>query len=122
MAKFASNEVMDAALGVLSAANRLVVLSGQPASFAAASSNALAETPVSAADFELGAGSGGGRRLQVAAKPGLTALANGTADHVALLDTAGGRLLYVTTCPAQPLLAGMPLGVAAWQIEIGAPV
>jgi hypothetical protein len=122
MPRFASNEVMDAALQVVAGATRLVVTAGQPASYAAADSGRLAEAAVTLADFQFGAGAAGGRRLTVAAKAGLIALANGTADHVALLDGASGRLLYVTTCPARPLLAGAPLDVAAWHIEIGAPV
>ena len=122
MAKFASNDVMDAALAVVASANRLVVLAGQPGSYAAADSGRLAEAPVASADFATGAASNGGRRLSVAAKAGLTALANGTADHVALLDETGQRLLYVTTCPAQALVAGGSITVAAWQVEIGAPL
>jgi hypothetical protein len=122
MAKFASNEVLDAALAVVAGASRMVVLAGQPASFAAAVAAALADVAVGPADFSLGAGSNGARRLNVAGRAGLVAQAGGTADHVALLDMAGQRLLYVTTCAAQPLLAGSPLQVAAWQVEIGAPI
>jgi hypothetical protein len=122
MAKFASNDVMDAALAVVAGANRLVVLAGQPASYAAADAGRLAEAQVAPADFTAGPASGGGRQLGVAAKSGLTALANGTANHVALLDGVGQRLLYVTTCPAQALVAGGAITVAAWTVEIGAPV
>ena len=122
MAKFASNEVMDAALAVMAAANRLLLTAGQPATYAAASAVALAQTPLTPADFSLAAGSSGARRLTVAARNGLVAGAAGTADHVALVDTLGQRLLYVTTCPGQPLLVGSPVEVAAWQVEIGAPI
>lgn len=122
MARFASSAVMDAALAVVAQASRMVVLSGQPASYAAAATAPLAQVAMAPGDFQLGDGSNGGRRLTVAAKAGITVLANGTADHVALLDEADQRLLYVTTCPAQPLLAGAPLSLAAWQVDIGAPV
>jgi hypothetical protein len=122
MAKFASNDVFDAALAVVAGATRMVLLPGQPASHAAAVAARLAEVAVVPGDFSIGAGSGGGRRLTVAARAGLIALANGTADHVALLDGPGQRLLYVTTCPPQPLMAGGSVAVAAWQVEIGAPV
>jgi hypothetical protein len=122
MAKFASNDVLDAALAVVAGANLMVVTQGQPASFAAAQAGALAEVAVGPADFAVAAGSNGGRRLNVAERAGLVARAGGTADHVALLDTGGQRLLYVTTCPAQALLAGSSLRVAAWQVEVGAPI
>jgi hypothetical protein len=122
MAKYASNDVMDAALAVIAAADRMAVLAGQPASFAQATVNRLAEAVMLPADFTLVAGPAGGRRLQVAARADLLALASGTADHVALLDAAGQRLLYVTTCPPQPLAAGAPVQIAGWQVDIGAPV
>ncbi|WP_156254370.1 hypothetical protein [Sandarakinorhabdus oryzae] len=122
MAKFASNDVLDAALAVVADANRMLLLAGQPASYAAAVAGALAEAAMAATDFSLAPGSAGTRRLSVAARTGLVAQAAGTADHVALVDGVGQRLLYVTTCPAQPLLAGSPVQVASWQVEIGAPL
>lgn len=122
MAKFASNEVLDAALAVVAGANRMLLLAGQPASYAAAMAGALADATMLAGDFNLAAGSGGARRLSVAARAGLVAQAAGTADHVALVDEVGQRLLYVTTCPDQPLIAGRSLQVASWQVEIGAPL
>ena len=122
MAKFASNEALDAALAVVAGANRMIVLQGQPASYAAAVAGALAETGMTPADFSLGNGSGGGRQLAVAARTGLVAQAGGTADHVALVDGVGQRLLFVTTCAGQPLIAGRALQVAGGQVEIGAPL
>jgi hypothetical protein len=122
MAKFASNEVLDAALAVVAGANRMLLLAGQPASYAAAQAGALAATAMAPADFTLAAGNGGARQLNVAARAGLVAQAAGTADHVALVDQAGQRLLYVTTCPAQPLAAGNSVTVASWQVSIGAPL
>jgi hypothetical protein len=122
MAKFASNDVMDAALAVIAAADRMVVLAGQPASYAQADAGRLVEAAMLPSDFVLGSGTGGARRLQVAPRADLQALASGTADHVALLDGAGERLLYVTTCPPQMLAAGAPVQIAGWQVDIGAPV
>jgi hypothetical protein len=122
MAKFASTDVMDAALAVIATADRLVVLAGQPAGFTQAEAGRLAEAAMAPGDFTLGPGSGGGRRLQVAPRTDLVALANGTADHVALLDAAGERLLYVTTCPPQLLNAGAPVQIAGWQVDVGAPI
>lgn len=122
MPKFASNDVLDGSLAVASSATRLVAVNGQPASFAAANTGKLAEAILTGGDFTLAAGDVSGRKVTVAAKSGLAVIAAGTADHVALLDLAGSRLLYVTTCPAQALVTGGTVSIAAWSIEIGAPV
>ena len=122
MPKFASNEVLDGSLAVASSATRLVAMNGQPASFAAANAGKLAEATLTGIDFAIAAGDVSGRKLTVAAKTGLAVIAPGTADHVALLDITGSRLLYVTTCPAQALVSGGTVSIAAWSIEVGAPV
>lgn len=122
MARFAGQLVLDAGLDVLAGADRLVVLAGQPADFAAAMAAPLAQTPVLPGDFAKADAPGGGRQLAVAARPGLAALATGTADHIALIDVVAQRLLYVTTCPPQPVLAGAAVAVAAWTVTIGAPI
>lgn len=122
MGKFASAEVLDGSLAVVSMATRLVALSGQPADFAAANGGRLAEAVLAGGDFTLAAGDISGRKVSIAAKSGLAVIAAGTADHVALLDAANSRLLYVTTCPAQALVAGGTVSIAGWSVEIGAPV
>lgn len=122
MARFASRPVLDAGLDRLATASRMLVLAGQPADLAAALAAPLAETVLQPADFAKADAPGGGRQLAVAARDGLVALAAGTADHVALIDEAGGQLLYVTTCPPQPVLAGAPLNVAAWTVVASPPV
>ena len=119
MSKFASNDVLDGSLIVASSATRMVAVNGQPASYAAVNSGKLAEAVLSGGDFVLAAGDISGRKITVAGKSGLAVIAAGTADHVALLD--GSRLLYVTTCPAQALVAGGTVSIASWAIEIGAP-
>jgi hypothetical protein len=40
---------------------------------------------------------------------------------VALLDTAGSRVLYVTTATAQALTSGNTMTFESWDIEIGDP-
>ncbi len=121
MGKWVADQVLDSALELIATADRAVALNGQPASFAAASSGKLAETVLSGADFVLGPGDSSGRKITVAAKPGANVLAAGAADHVALLDTAGNRLLYVTTCPSQQLAVGGTVDFDSWSVEIGAP-
>lgn len=121
MAKWVSADVLDGALAVVAKATRMVAVSGQPADYASATAGKLAETALSAADFTMGAGAASGRKITVAAKNGVAVGKDGTADHVALLDETGARLLYVTTCPAQLLTAGGTVSFAAWTIEVGAP-
>jgi hypothetical protein len=122
MSKFASTAVLDAGLNVVGSATRMVAVSGQPTSYAAADAGRLAEAAMVPGDFSLAAGDISGRKVSVAAKTGLSVVAAGTADHVALLDAAGSRLLYVTTCPAQALVTGGQVSIAGWSVEIGAPL
>jgi hypothetical protein len=122
MPKAASNDVLDGSLNVVRTATRMVALAGEPTTFAAANSGKLAEATLTTTDFTLAAGDVSGRKVTIAAKTGLPVLAAGTANHIALLDTATSRLLYVTTCPAQTLASGGVVSIAPWNIEIAAPV
>ena len=90
--------------------------------FAAADAGKLVQAALGPGDFSLATGDVSGRKVMIAAKASLAVLAAGTADHIALLDVAGSRLLYVTTCPAQALVVGGQVSIAGWSIEIGAPV
>lgn len=120
MGKFASNEVLDGSLQVVAGATRMVAVAGQPASFADATAGRLVEAALAPGDFAVAAGDFSGRKVDIAGKTGLAVIADGVADHVALLDAS--RLLYVTTCPAQGLVAGGLVSIAGWSVEIGAPV
>ena len=122
MAKFVQASVLDGALNIVAGATRMVALSGQPATYAAADTGRLAEAALTGADFALAAGDVSGRKVSVAAKSGLTVVTAGTADHIALLNAATSTLLYVTTCPAQALPAGGTVSIGAWSVEIEAPV
>ena len=121
MSKFANNDVIDGTLTVVATATRMVAVSGQPANYAAADAGKLAEVTLSGGDFTLAAGDISGRKVTVAAKNGLSVIAAGTADHVALLDPTLSKLLYVTTCPAQALVGGGTVSIASWAVEVGAP-
>lgn len=122
MAKAVHNDVIDAALGLVrGAASRMVALAAEPADYAAANATALADAAMIPADFTIADGLTSGRRASVAAKADVAVTASGTATHVALLDAAATRLLYVTTCPAQALSAGSTVSFDAWDIEIGDP-
>ncbi len=122
MSKFASTDVLDGSLNIVRAATRMVAVSGQPTTYAQADSGRLAEGALVTADFAIGIGDISGRKVTIAAKSGLSVVAAGTADHVALLDGTTSRLLYVTTCPAQALALGGTVSIASWSVEVGAPV
>jgi len=120
MAKSVHGDVLDAALGVVRGATRMVALPSAPADYAGALSARLAEAAMGTSDFTLAAGDVSGRKLSVTAKAALPVIAGGTATHVALLD--GARVLYVTTCPAQGVSLGGAVNIGAWDVEIAAPV
>jgi hypothetical protein len=122
MGKAASTEVLDGSLNIVRQATRMVALDGEPATYAAAFAGRLVEAVLVPADFTLAAGDVSGRKVSIAGKTGLSVLAAGTANHIALIDVAGSRLLYVTTCPAQALVIGGTVSIAGWSIEIAAPV
>jgi hypothetical protein len=123
MAKSAIPDMLDASLNFIkTAATRMVACSNQPTTFTEANgSMKLAEVTMAAADFTLANGVTSGRRVTVAAKSGVSVTTAGTANHVALLDVATSRLLYVTTAPAQALAAGSTVSFGAWDIEIANP-
>ncbi len=121
MAKFASNDVLEGSLNVVKTATRMVAVAGQPATYAAADTGRLAEAALTGGDYAVADGDISGRKVTVAAKTGLTVIAAGTADHVALLDGVNSKLLYVTTCPPQALASGGTVSIASWSVEVGAP-
>lgn len=122
MGKWVSAAVLDGALSVVASSTRMLALSGQPASFADAETGKLAEVTLSSSDFDVAPGETSGRRIGISAKAGVPVLAAGLADHVALVDSEQNRLIYVTTCPPQPVSAGGSVNFAGWSIEIGDPV
>lgn len=133
MGKRINTAVLDLALnaiktgvGGVGPANRQVLLTTEPTSYAEATGAAkLAEVTMASGDFTVGAGSGSGtspRKLTVAAKAGVSITASGVASHVALIDTVSSALLLVTTCTPQSVTNGQSLDLPAWAQEIGAPV
>lgn len=122
MGKWVADQVLDAALSVIAAADRVVALAGQPPSYAAALNNRLAEAPMAPADFVISQGDASGRKVAIGGKTAASVFAAGTASHVALLDTATERLLYVTTCPVQTLAPGGTVSFEDWAVEIGDPI
>lgn len=119
MAKAVADDVLDGALAVIRQATRMVAVAGQPANYTAANNGRLVDVALVAGDYTVSDGTVNGRRVAIGPKNGVNVFAAGTADHIALLD--GTRLLYVTTCPTQALVAGGTVNFAGWDIEIGDP-
>lgn len=125
MAKWANDLMMDAALDfVIDNADRQIVCSSQPTTYAEANATfALADVAVTGADFTKANGDVSGRKAGVAAKNGVLIDASGSATHVALVDDTNSRLLYVTTCTTQALVANgaNTTNIPAWDIEVQDP-
>lgn len=123
MAKWANDNVMDAALDLVATATRMVVTSAQPANFAGIAAVALADVTLTAGDgngdYTIANGDTSGRKLTVAQQANITIDASGDATHVCLDD--GSTLLYVTTCTTQTLTSGGTVTVPAFDIEIADP-
>lgn len=105
MAKSAHSDVLDGAGGVIkSNANVMTACTQEPTTRAEAiTTYALADVTMATGDFTPAA-DGGGRKLTVTAKSGVTIDTGGTATHIAICDAT--RLLYVTTCNSQVLTGG----------------
>jgi hypothetical protein len=123
MGKKVHDDVLDGAFDVLDQANLMLICSAEPSDRANALTLALADVAVTPnTDFTKGNGDVSGRKVTVAAKPGVLIDTSGAANHIALCD--GTRLLYVTTCATQALVANgtNTVDVPAWDIEIADPV
>lgn len=123
MGKAAPDATIDAMLEKIATAERLTVLTDEPANFAAIAGLLLAEatlTPGDGNDFTIGDGDVSGRKVTVSAQEDMEIDATGEADHVALDD--GVSLIYVTTCTPQQLTQGGTVTAPAWDIEVADPV
>lgn len=123
MGKNAPQGFYDAAFDWLDQADKMVLCSAEPTTYAEANATyALADVAVTPdTDFTKAAGSPSGRKVTVAAKSGVTVDASGTGNHVALIRTSDSSLRYVTTCTSQAVVAGNTCNFPAWAITILAP-
>jgi hypothetical protein len=122
MARTVHPTVLDAALAIVATADLMVVTASMPEDYEEALANRLAEVPLSVDDFAIENGVGSLRQLHVTATGLASASASGLAAHVALLDSANNRLVYVTKCAPLSLIAGQIVQVMAWHVAIGAPL
>jgi hypothetical protein len=124
MAKSAHNDFYDAALNVIkNGATRMTLCNAEPTTYTQANATfALANVTMASGDFTgPAAGDVSGRKITTAAKSAVPVTTTGTGNHVALLDVAGSKLLYVTTTTPQGVSSGGTVDKGSWKIEIQAP-
>jgi len=129
MAKSLNTAVLDEALNyVKNNATKLVLCSGEPATYNAATTNfgsggnRLGDVALAAADMTLSDGAGAGRKATVAEKiitVDVAATDPDKADHLAVVDDTGSALLLVNI-PDIPreVLAGDNIEVATFDLEL----
>ena len=125
MAKWANDNVMDAALDYIAKADRLFVCKDQPSDYAdAASTEDLATVTLTAGngngDYTI-ADDTSGRKVTVAQQASAPVTASGNATHVALGVSGTSTLVYVTTCASQALTSGHTVTVPAWKVSLADP-
>jgi hypothetical protein len=123
VAKLVHDAVLDAAFNVIrDTCTSMTLCSAQPTTFAEGNATfALADVAMAPGDFTIENGAVSGRRIVVAAKAGVPVDATGTSNHVALLDTTGSRLLFVTTHTGQALTSGNTADIGSWSDELADP-
>lgn len=125
MGKLVHDDVLDGALDIIrNNCTRLTVCSTQPTTYTEGNATyALADVTVDSTDFTKANGDTSGRKLTVGAQTGVLIDTSGTAQHIALLDVANSKLLYVTTCTSQSLTANgsNTVDIPAFDIEIADP-
>ena len=119
MAKYVSDQVLDAELDELEGTN-IYVCNDQPVSYADLAGMTLA-TQVISGSFTKADGTTG-RKTTCPAQTGMTIGTSGTATHVALATVGDTTLRGVTTSTSQVLTQGGTLDIPAWAMTVGDPV
>lgn len=100
MAKRMNDAGADAALDYWTDADKLVVCSAEPTTFAEANATyALADVAVDSGDFSKANGDTSGRKVTVAAQTGLLIDVSGTPTHYALIKTGDSTQPYLSAGP-----------------------
>jgi len=134
MTKVLTHNALDAAFAYVAArGDTLALCAGAPATASEATmpigeggkmlSKAAMAPGLGNGDYITAPGAASGRRLVVDAKNDVTVTGTGTADHLALVDTAGEELLLVTPLETpQSLISGAVIAVKGFSDEIADPV
>ena len=128
MSKFLHDDVLDLLVkGVADDGNKLFVCSTYPANYTEASSTYM----LAQHDMVVGSGNGdylvqngdtNGRKVAVTAQATISVTNSGTAGHVALCKSSGSKVLAVTICTTQALVAGNTVTVPTFDVEVADPV
>lgn len=123
MAKSVHDDVLDGALNIIkNNATRMTLCNAEPTTYTQGNATfALADVTMASGDFTAANGDTSGRKLTVAAKTAVPVDTGGTGNHVALLDVANSKLLYVTTTTATAVAAGGTVDIGSWKVEIADP-
>ncbi len=117
MAKAIPDAIADKDLDYIKAnCDSMIACSGQPANYAGIAAVALADVAMVSGDFTKADHTPDGRELQVAAKNDVDVDTGGTATHIALANTSGTELLFVTTCTSLLLSSPGKVNFPAWKI------
>lgn len=124
MAKWAHDDVMDAALAEIATGNIMTACSAQPTTRTeAVTTYALADIVLTPGDgngdFTIANGDASGRKVTVAQQADVAIDTSGTATHVAICD--GTDLLLVTTCTSQALVDTGTVTFPAFDDEFADP-
>src|SRR3990172_7208916 len=119
MARSAHNDVLDDGLDAMktavdSATGSQIVCSSEPATYAAALAAALATQ--TNPDLTI-ADDTSGRKATVSAATAVSITASGNATHIALVESVGTKLWFVTTCTPQDLVSGGTVDIPAWKVN-----
>ncbi len=71
-------------------------------------------------DYTLANGDTSGRKFTTGAKNGVSVATSGTATHIALGNSTGSTLDFVTTCTSQAISVGT-VDIPAFKYEINQP-
>ena len=123
MPKQAPDATIDAMLDQIAGATAMHAISAYSMddTYATVVGNSLADVTMAGGDFTKAAGDTSGRKVTVAAKSGVAVDNTGTATHVALVNTAGTSVRYVTTCTPQGLTSGNTVNFPSWKVEVADP-
>jgi hypothetical protein len=124
MGKSVHDDVLDGALNILkNNVTKITVCATAPTTYTEGNAtNALADVTVDSADFTV-ADDTSGRKVTIGEQASVLIDTSGTADHIALLDVTNSKLLYVTTCTSQALVANASntVTIPAFKISIADP-
>jgi hypothetical protein len=120
MAKWTSDDVLDAALDALSEATLISACTTQPTTRTeAVSTYMLANATLASTDFTKADGDISGRKVTIATQSNVTISSTGTITHVAISSSTA--LLHVATCATESLTSGNTVTFPAFDIEFRDP-